>query len=66
MSNQNKNQNNKGLAEGIKETAGAAFQTLHSALETTENVAMNTVDAAKNVANNVTENGNKRDQRNRD
>ena len=42
------------MAEGIKETAGAAFHTLHSALETTENVAMNAVDAAKNVANNVT------------
>ena len=66
MSNQNINQNNKGLAEGVKETAGAAFHTLHSALETTENVAMNAVDAAKNVANNVTGNGNKREQRNRD
>lgn len=62
----NKNQNNKSVAEGIKETAGAAFHTLHSALETTENVAMNAVDAAKNVANNVTRNGSGRDQRNRD
>jgi hypothetical protein len=62
----NKNQNSKSVTEGIKETAGAAFHTLHSALETTENVAMNTVDAAKNVTNNVTGNGNKREQRNRD
>jgi hypothetical protein len=62
MSNQK--QNNKSVAEGIKETAGAAFHTLHSALETTENVAMNTVDAAKNAANNLTGNG--KDQRNHD
>jgi hypothetical protein len=55
MSNQK--QNNKGVAEGIKETAGAAFHTLHSALETTENVAMNAVDAAKNAANNMAGNG---------
>jgi hypothetical protein len=47
----NQKQNNKGVAEGIKETAGAAFHTLHSALETTENVAMNTVDAVKSAAN---------------
>jgi hypothetical protein len=49
----NQKQNNKGVAEGIKETAGAAFHTLHSALETTENVAMNTVDAVKSAANNL-------------
>ncbi|MEH7254668.1 MULTISPECIES: hypothetical protein [Bacillaceae] len=62
----NKNQNSKSVADGIKETAGAAFHTLHSALETTENVAMNTVDAAKNVVNNVTRNGNEKGQRNHD
>ena len=62
MSNQK--QSNKGVAEGIKETAGSAFHTLHSALETTENVAMNAVDAAKNAANNLT--GNSKGQRNRD
>jgi hypothetical protein len=60
MSNQK--QNNKGVVEGIKETAGAAFHTLHSALETTENVAMNAVDAAKNAANNLA--GNDKGQRN--
>lgn len=59
MSNQSKR--NKGVAEGIKETAGAAFHTVHSALETTENVAMNTVDATKNVVNNLT--GNQKDKR---
>lgn len=52
--------NNKGVAEGIKETAGAAFHTVHSALETTENVAMNTVDATKNIVNNLTGNENKK------
>jgi hypothetical protein len=62
MSNQK--QNNKSVAEGIKETAGAAFHTLHSALETTENVAMNAVDAAKNAANNLT--NNEKGQRNYD
>lgn len=56
-------QNNKGVAEGIKDTAGAAFHTLHSALETTENIAMNAVDTAKNVANNITGNGNEKGQR---
>lgn len=59
MSNQSKR--NKGVAEGIKETAGAAFHTVHSALETTENVAMNTVDATKNIVNNLT--GNQKDKR---
>jgi hypothetical protein len=59
MSNQSKR--NKGVAEGIKETAGAAFHTVHSALETTENVAMNTVDATKNIVNNLT--GNEKDKR---
>lgn len=47
-------QNDKGVAEGIKETAGAAFHALHSALETTENVAMNAVDAAKSATDNLT------------
>jgi hypothetical protein len=62
MSNQK--QTNKGVAEGIKETAGAAFHTLHSALETTENVAMTAVDAAKNVTTNLT--NNRKGQRNHD
>jgi hypothetical protein len=57
-------QNDKGLAEGIKETAGAAFHTIHSALETTENVAMNAVDATKNAAENLTGNRNEKGQRN--
>ncbi len=59
-------QNDKGVAEGIKETAGAAFHTLHSALETTENVAMNAVDAAKNATENLTGNRNEKGQRKQD
>ncbi|MFJ5760662.1 hypothetical protein ACIQAA_16355 [Neobacillus sp. NPDC093182] len=59
-------QNDKGVAEGIKETAGAAFHALHSALETTENVAMNAVDAAKNATDNLTGNRNEKGQRNHD
>jgi hypothetical protein len=62
--NNNNNNNNKGVAEGIKETAGAAFHTIHSALETTEDIAMNAVDATKNVVNNVTGNENDRRARN--
>ncbi|MEH7014499.1 hypothetical protein V7087_27430 [Neobacillus niacini] len=64
LSNQTNKQ--KGVAEGIKETAGAAFHTLHSALETTENVAMNAIDAAKNTANNLASNRNEKGQRNHD
>lgn len=59
-------QNEKGVADGIKETAGAAFHALHSALETTENVAMNAVDAAKNATDNLTGNRNEKGQRNQD
>lgn len=41
------------VSEGIKETAGAAFHTVHSALETTENAAMSAVDATTNAVNNL-------------
>ena len=47
---------NKDVAESIKNTAGSAFETAHNALEATEKIAMNTVDAAKNAAKNVKEN----------
>ena len=59
-------QNDKGVAEGIKETAGAAFHTLHSALETTENVAMNAVDGVKSATDNLTGNRNEKGHRNHD
>lgn len=55
MANEREKQQNDGIAEGIKNTAGSAFETLHNALELTENAAMNTVDATKNAVNNLTE-----------
>ncbi|NQD67481.1 hypothetical protein HP456_16320 [Bacillus haikouensis] len=63
MANQNQNkQNNRSVTEGIKNTAGAAFQTVHSALETTENAAMSVVDGTAKAVKNVTgnQNGQKR------
>lgn len=59
MANQNNNQNqqnNKSVTNGVKKTAGSAFETVHNALETTENVAMGAVDATKNAAKNLTGN----------
>ena len=53
MTNQ---QNRKSVAEDVKNTAGSAFETAHNALETTENIAMKTVDATKNAAKKVTQN----------
>ncbi|MEH6907670.1 hypothetical protein [Neobacillus drentensis] len=50
--------NNQSVSEGIKETAGAAFHVVHSALETTENVAMSAVDATSNAVSNLTGNAN--------
>jgi hypothetical protein len=44
------------VSEGIKETAGAAFHTVHSALETTENAAMSAVDATTNAVNKLVDN----------
>ncbi|MGG3467451.1 hypothetical protein ABES02_08075 [Neobacillus pocheonensis] len=58
MSNET-NHNNRSVSEGIKETAGAAFHAVHSALETTENVAMNAVDATANAVNNLAKDNNK-------
>lgn len=58
MSYQSKDNN---VSENIKETAGAAFHAVHSALEATENVAMNAVDATTNAVKNVT--GNNRSNR---
>lgn len=44
------------IAHGIKETAGAAFHVAHSALETTENVAMSAVDATNKAVKKAAEN----------
>ncbi|MCT8139164.1 hypothetical protein H1D32_16505 [Anaerobacillus sp. CMMVII] len=52
--NQNNNENN--VAEGIKNTAGAAFHAVHRGLEVTEDAAMNAVDATANAVKNVNRN----------
>ncbi|MFN7250346.1 MAG: hypothetical protein ACK4M9_06070 [Anaerobacillus sp.] len=57
---QNNQQYNNGVADGIKNTAGAAFHAVHSALETTENVAMNAVDGTANAINSLTGNNKQR------
>jgi hypothetical protein len=56
MANERKKQQDNSIAEGIKNTAGSAFETMHNALELTENAAMNTVDATKNAVDNLTDN----------
>jgi hypothetical protein len=56
MANNKKNK----TAENIKDTAGAAFHTVHSALETTEDAAMSAVDATADAVENATKNNKKR------
>jgi hypothetical protein len=59
MSNQtdkNNEQMNQSLSENIKDTAGAAFHSVHRGLEATENAAMNAVDATTNAVKNLTDN----------
>jgi len=58
MANQNNNQKDKSVANSVKNTAGSAFEAVHNALETTENVAMSTVDAANKAAKQLTGNAN--------
>ncbi|MFC4409454.1 hypothetical protein ACFOZY_03270 [Chungangia koreensis] len=53
QNNQNQ-QNDQSVAESIKKTAGSAFETVHNALEATENVAMKSVDATKNATKKLT------------
>jgi hypothetical protein len=63
MTNEHQNkQNDRRIAEGIKDTAGAAFHTVHSALETTENAAMSAVDGTASAVKNLTDNQNKADK----
>lgn len=59
------NQNNKNqVKENVKDTAGAAFHNVHDALESTENAAMNTVDATANAVGKVTgASSNKKDEK---
>lgn len=56
QSNNNNEQNNRKVSENIKESAGAVFHSVHSALEATENVAMNAVDATTNAVTKLTGN----------
>ncbi|MBM7660259.1 DNA-binding ferritin-like protein [Bacillus mesophilus] len=59
----NQDRNNRNVAENIKDTAGAAFHSIHKGLEATENAAMNAVDKTAEAIDNVTENDNKRNGR---
>lgn len=59
----NKKQNNKNVAEGVKNTAGAAFHAVHRGLEVTEDAAMSAVDATANAVDNLTDNKNNRKDR---
>lgn len=53
---------NRNVSEDIKDTAGAAFHSIHKGLEATENAAMNAVDATAEAIRDVTEdNKNRRD-----
>jgi len=55
MSNkQNIDQQGNPISKVIKDTAGAAFHVVHSALEKTEIAAMNTVDKTANAVNGST------------
>ncbi|MGE6488584.1 hypothetical protein [Paenisporosarcina sp. NPDC076898] len=51
---QNTDQQGNQISKGIKEKAGAAFHAVHSALEKTENAAMNAVDKTANAVNGLT------------
>ena len=62
QTNNNNQQNNQSVSENIKDSAGAAFHSVHSALAATENVAMNAVDATANAVTNLTGNNNNRNQ----
>ncbi len=62
MDNHQNSQNKNNFKNNLKETAGSAFHTVHSALQTSESVAMNTVDATANAVGKVTGASNKRDQ----
>lgn len=52
----NRRPNDASITQNIKSAAGEAFESVHDALEATENAAMKTVDAASNAVSNLTEN----------
>ncbi len=47
--------NNRNVSENIKDTAGAAFHSIHRGLEVTENAAMNAVDETAEAISNLTD-----------
>lgn len=66
MSNK-RNHDEQNVSEKIKDGAGAAFHSVHGALEATENAAMSAVDATANAISDLTddENNNKENRNNR-
>ncbi|SEN72193.1 hypothetical protein SAMN05192533_11866 [Mesobacillus persicus] len=54
MSNK-RNHDEQNVSEKIKDGAGAAFHSVHSALEATENAAMSAVDATANAISDLTD-----------
>ncbi|PEL11425.1 hypothetical protein [Bacillus sp. AFS017336] len=56
QTNKNNEEKNQSLSENIKDTAGAAFHSVHKGLEATENAAMNAVDATTNAVKNLSDN----------
>ncbi|QOR64934.1 hypothetical protein IM538_13885 [Cytobacillus suaedae] len=55
--------NNRNVSENIKDTAGAAFHSIHRGLEVTENAAMNAVDETAEAISNLTDNDKRRNDR---
>ncbi|MEH7333134.1 hypothetical protein V7161_10895 [Neobacillus drentensis] len=55
----NQRDNNQSVSENIKDTAGAAFHSIHRGLEATENAAMNAVDATAKAVKNLSDNDNR-------
>lgn len=51
------------VAQDVKNTAGSAFETMHNALEATENAAMNAVDATSEAIENLTDDRDNQDNR---
>ncbi|MEH7335082.1 hypothetical protein V7161_20865 [Neobacillus drentensis] len=54
----NQRDNNQSVSENIKDTAGAAFHSIHRGLEATENAAMNAVDATTKAVKNLSDKDN--------
>ncbi|MCM3586614.1 hypothetical protein M3182_12815 [Mesobacillus maritimus] len=54
-----KREKNEPVSEKIKDGAGAAFHSVHRALEETEDAAMNAVDATAKAVDNFTEDNNR-------